>query len=300
MKVLITGMSGFVGRNLYEYLSKYSFDVHGLSLRNENWNLEISDDVDVYIHLTGKAHDLKNITTGKEYYEINYNLTKSVFDKFMSSSAKKFIYVSSVKAAADNVIGVLNETVLPSPQTHYGKSKLMAEEYVLKGESNKDKQVYVFRPCMIHGPGNKGNLNLLFKLIQKNIPFPLGCFDNKRSFLSVLNFCFVTKEFLIKENIASGIYNISDSEPLSTLNLYDILSQSINKKPRVWRIPKYLIMFLARLGDTLNLPLNTEKLQKLTSNYIVDNSKILEAIGNELPFTAVDGMFFTGKSFAND
>ena len=68
------------------------------------------------------------------------------------------------------------------PSNYFGQSKLLAEEYILSKEIPNDKHVYILRPCMIHGPGNKGNLNLLYKIVSKNIPWPLGAFENKRSF----------------------------------------------------------------------------------------------------------------------
>jgi nucleoside-diphosphate-sugar epimerase len=89
------------------------------------------------------------------------------------------------------VEGVLTEEVEPKPLTHYGKSKLMAEEYILSQPLSVGKSYYILRPCMIHGPGNKGNLNLLYQIVQKGIPYPLAAFENKRSFLSIENLCFI-------------------------------------------------------------------------------------------------------------
>ena len=102
--------------------------------------------------------------------------------------------LSSVKAAADEINGELTEEIIPKPSTHYGKSKLLAEEYILSKVLPPGKRVYIIRPCMIHGPGNKGNLNLLYQLVRKNVPWPLASFDNKRSFCSIENLCFVIKE----------------------------------------------------------------------------------------------------------
>lgn len=60
----------------------------------------------------------------------------------------------------------------------------------------RDKRVYILRPCMIHGPGNKGNLNLLYNVVRKGIPWPLGDFENKRSFTSIDNLCYVVEGLL--------------------------------------------------------------------------------------------------------
>ena len=93
--------------------------------------------------------------------------------------------------------------------------------YILSKEIPKGKRVYILRPCMIHGPGNKGNLNLLYQLVSKGLPWPLGGFQNQRSFLSVENLCFVIKELLENESIPSGVYQVADDEHCLPMNRYN-------------------------------------------------------------------------------
>jgi len=299
-KILITGMSGFVGANLKGYLPE-SFDITGIS-RTET-SSSISYDYffstnlpfDAIVHLAGKAHDLKNTSNESEYYEANFELTKKLYDKFLESDAKKFIYISSVKAAKDIVEGILDEDVLAGPVTVYGKSKRMAEEYILN-HLPIEKEVYILRPCMIHGPGNKGNLNLLYSFVSKGIPYPLGAFQNQRSFLSVENLCFVIEQLLL-QSVDSGIYNVADDNTVSTNEIIRLISKSLNKKPKLLNLPKSAIMIAARFGSITHLPLNSERLQKLTENYVVSNRKILDSIGMRLPLTATDGLLKTFRSF---
>ncbi|SOD20345.1 NAD-dependent epimerase/dehydratase family protein [Pedobacter xixiisoli] len=295
MKVNITGSSGFVGQNLINYLIGYEVDVlqrYQLS----NPSVEQLSSCDAIIHLAGKAHDLKKTSNPEEYYEVNFELTKRIFDAFLKSDAKKFIFISSVKAAADSLQGVLDEAHQPNPQTDYGKSKLMAEEYIQAQELPEGKAYYILRPCMIHGPGNKGNLNLLYKIVQKGIPYPLAAYENKRSFLSVENLCFVIKQ-LVGREIISGVYNVADDEALSTNAVVQILAASSNRKAKLWSIPSGIINKIAKIGNVLKLPLNTERLQKLTESYVVSNAKIKKALGVELPISATNGLKITAKSF---
>lgn len=249
------------------------------------------------IHLAGKAHDLNKVANPQEYYEANFELTKQLFDAFLLSKASTFIFMSTAKAIADKVNGLLTEDAVPKPKTHYGISKLQAENYILNQQLPEGKRVFILRPCMIHGPGNKGNLNLLFKIVSKNIPWPLGAFENKRSYCSIDNLMFVINEFIEREDIPSGIYNIADDEPISTNQLINLMAISQNRKPNVWKIPKGFINRLAKLGDILHLPLNTERLQKLTESYVVSNHKIKNAIGKPLPVSSRDGLLKTFKSF---
>jgi nucleoside-diphosphate-sugar epimerase len=303
-KVFITGINGFVGQNLKPYLAQ-GFEVVGIS-RNKtaaslNYEFFFQEKQDYYsiVHLAGKAHDLKKTSHDDEYYEVNYELTKRLYNQFLQSEAKIFIYISSVKAVADDVDGVLTEEVVPNPVTVYGKSKLMAEEYILTNLP-VHKKVFILRPCMIHGPENKGNLNLLFGLVGKGLPWPLGAFENQRSFLSIENLCFVIKELLENQTIPSGVYNVADDEPLSTNELIQLIANSQNKKPKILLISKRIMIALSKIGDLLHLPINSERLQKLTESYVVSNSKMKQAIGKPLPTTAAAGLLRTFKSFTTD
>jgi len=289
--IFLTGSSGFVGLS---FLNHFRSEAIKVSLRGKESNI---DDAKVIIHLAGKAHDLKKTSSPDEYYQANTYLTQKVFDAFLVSNAKLFISLSSVKAVADGLRGELTEDFIPKPFTHYGKSKLLAEQYILSKEIPEGKRVYILRPCMIHGPGNKGNLNLLYKLVSKDIPWPLGAFHNKRSFCSIDNLMFIIKEIIEREDIPSGVYNVADDEPLSTNQVISLLAESQNRKPKILKIPKGLIKFLSKLGNILKLPLNEERLQKLTDSYIVSNNKITTAIGKPLPVSSKEGLLKTFKSF---
>jgi nucleoside-diphosphate-sugar epimerase len=344
--LLITGANGFVGSNLYDLLSD-DFRLIGLDIgshgryRPENfygWNeLDKIPPVDAIIHLAGKAHDTANTSAEQEYFDINLGLTQKIFDYFLQSGAQKFIFFSSVKAVADTVPGeMLTEDAEPKPLTAYGKSKLAAERYILeeekrgRGEENdsealrpkpyalSSKQVYILRPVMIHGPGNKGNLNLLYKVVKKGIPWPLGAFDNRRSFASIGNVAFTVRRIL-ENDIAPGTYNLADDDPVSTNDLIRLISsiitpQAPSPKPYALRpqlyalrlkphasilnVPRGLIRALARSGDVLHLPLNSERLKKLTENYVVSNNRLKEALGVEkMPVSAVEGLELTIRSF---
>ena len=290
--LFISGSTGFIGVNLIKFFNDQ------YSIFNYQKDLQLEINQDAVIHLAGKAHDLKNTSKPDEYYQVNTVLSKKVFDAFLVSDAKVFITLSSVKAVADQVQGELSEEDIANPITYYGKSKLLAEQYILSKEIPKGKRVYILRPCMVHGPGNKGNLNLLFKLVSKGIPWPLGAFENRRSFCSIDNLIFIIKELIERDDIPSGVYNVADDEPLSTNKLISLIAQSQNRKPKIWKISKGFIERLAKLGDLLHLPLNTERLDKLTENFVVSNLKIKAALGIEkLPVTAKEGLVKTIQSF---
>ncbi len=317
MKILITGVHGFVGSNLVAALKK-EHTIYGLDIISPvkdgvehtfSWE-EIDEDhgssleIDAIIHLAGKAHDTKNQSAAEVYFRVNTGLTQKIFDWFVAQpKCKKFVFFSTAKAAADKVDGVLTEDVVPSPVGPYGESKIAAEQYILNSMKNRqdcfaDKQVYIFRPCMIHGPGNKGNLNLLYNVVKKGIPWPLGAFENRRTFTSIENICFAVNGVLTKD-VPTGIYNMGDDEALSTNELIEEICKSLGKKAHIWKLPKGLMNGVAKVGGWLHLPLNPERLRKLTENYVSSNAKIKAALGVEkMPVDAREGLRTTIESFS--
>lgn len=313
MKILITGIHGFVGSNLVASLSARN-ELYGVDIiapekegviKTYSWEDLEADRlpaVDAIIHLAGKAHDTKNKASALSYFRVNQGLTVKAFRYFLAHPIRKFVFFSTAKAAADKVEGVLTEDVVPTPVGPYGESKIAAETFIQDCMSEDparfdDRDVYIFRPCMIHGPGNKGNLNLLYNVVRKGVPWPLGAFDNRRTFTSVENICFAVNGVLTQD-VPSGIYNMGDDEALSTNELIDIICESLGKKAHIWRLPKGLMRAVARVGGWLHLPLNPERLRKLTEDYVSSNAKIKSALGVEkMPVDARDGLRRTLESF---
>jgi len=181
-----------------------------------------------------------------------------------------------VKAAADRVVetgrapSLLTEDIIPHPIGPYGESKIKAEEYIqsqlsiINCQLSIKKSVYILRPCMIHGPGNKGNLNLLYKVVSKGIPWPLGAFENRRSFMNIRNLSYIVEQFIL-QNPESGIY---------------------------------FITCIAQIGTFCKLPFNSERLRKLTENYVVSNQKMKTALEiTHLPVDVRTGLKHTLETF---
>jgi nucleoside-diphosphate-sugar epimerase len=280
---------------LIKEFSRLNGDSYNLIDYNYINNLNINS----IIHLAGKSHDLKNIYKSVEYYQVNTELVKLIFNSFLISDAKIFITLCTVKAVTDEYSGVLTEEHISNLNTHYCKSKLLAEQYILSQKIPEGKRVYILRPCMIHGPGNKGNLNLLYYLVSKGLPWSLRNFENSRSYLSIENLCFIIKELLYRDDIPSGAYNLAYDVPLSTNEVIKMIAESNGKKnAKILKLSTSLIMFLGRAGDLFKLPLNSERLQKLTESYEVSNAKIKALIGKPFPVSANDGLGNTFKSFS--
>ena len=288
MKILITGAYGFVGTNLCRYLVDKGHSCLALDIQKakrddvpysefHTWDeldsLDFSK-IDVIVHLAGKAHDLKNVSDPQSYFDINVGLTERIFNA-SAGKVSRFVYFSSSKAA--------------DADTPYGKSKFAAEQFL-------DGRAIVLRPAMIHGPGNKGNLNLLWGIARRGFPWPLASFENRRSFTSIGNICAAVEALC--ERGERGVYPIADDEMLSTNRLIELMAEVCGRKPKLWHFPKGLMRFAARIGDILHLPLNTERLGKLTEDSFVDNAALKKHLGwSQMPIRAEDGMRETLKRF---
>ena len=292
LKIAITGESGFVGGSISSYLYNENLQILPI-YRKDLYSNDLKyllKDVDVLIHSAGIAHDLKSINSTSEYFKVNTELTIKIFDIFLQSNLECFIFISSIKAVIDESDDEIDELVVPKPHTDYGKSKLAAENYILEKINTTNKRIYILRPTMIYGEGNKGNFNLLYKYIETGFPWPLGKYNNKRTFCSIDNLNFVIKEILNNINIPSGIYNIADDDSLSVNEVVKIIGYSSNKYVKILNIPIFLIKILALVGDYFPILFNSDKLNKLTQNFVVSNKKIKNEIKKELPIKSKNGI----------
>jgi nucleoside-diphosphate-sugar epimerase len=313
--VLITGISGFVGTHLLNYLiSNDSLSITGVSRNKEKISYLDSKihrtcsfeevysgeySFDTYVHLSGKVYNIRDKSDESEYYEANYEATKRLFDCFKhDKQAKKFIFLSTIHVLTESPDQILDESYNPEPFTPYGKSKYEAEQHI-QNECPEEKKFYILRPSMIHGPGNKGNLNLLYNLVKSGLPYPFGVYNNKRSFVSVDNLCFVLREF-IQNDIKKGLYHIADDDPTYTHELVELIAEITNRKKRIWNVPLPILNFFAKMGNTIPLPLNEHRFNKLTGDFIVSNKKLKKAIGKDLPVSSKEGLKKTLKNIEPD
>lgn len=302
-QVLLFGSSGFIGQNLSKYLNQAGLKVQGVSLRDTAVLESMTPTSETaYINLIGKAHDHGGKATEEDYFYANYELVKILFNHFMASASRLFVHISSLAAIAEfESDHPLVESDPCHPHSAYGRSKRAAEEWLLQQVLPPEKKIVIVRPPMVHGPGDKGNLQLLYKIVTKGIPYPLAAFDNQRSFIFIENFNFLMHQILYShENLSTGLYHIADDMPISTKEIIAVIREITHKRSRDLTIPKSIIVLLAKIGDKLRLPLNTKRLTKMTSNLLVSNVKIKEALTiAALPVSAKEGLKQTIQSFSS-
>lgn len=298
MRILIFGASGFIGQNLMQILQE-GCQIDSISLRDEKWKYAVNQN-EIFINLIGKAHDHSGKATKDDFYIANFELVKEIYNSFIQSQAKLLIHISSLAALEEYKSNYpLKEEDKCVPQTWYGKSKRASEIWLLNQEIPQDKKIIILRPPMVHGTGDNGNLILLYKLVSKGIPYPLGAFENNRSFISIDNFNFFIKEIIKNhEQLETGIYHIADDEVISTNQIIEVIKKVHNKRVFNILLPKFLIKCVANVGDIIPIPLNTKRLKKMTGDLTISNQKIKQALGiKKLPLTAEEGLIKTIQSF---
>ena len=301
MNILITGIYSllgpelvktFKGKNTIYGLDLVTSEIEGVRNIFTYNELKSIPNVDVVIHLDGKYMDANNLSEALVYFENNAGLTRKIFNWFTQSTAKTFIYFSSVKAVANSHIGgvALTEEMEPKPFGVLGESKLLAERYILD-LSTFGKKIYILRPAIIHGSGCLGSkdLRMMYEWVKKGLPFPFGKFVCRRSFTGIDNLAYVLKRML-ELDIPAGIYHVVDDEPLLLAEIYEMMGYFLHRKVRMWHCSKWLIHLVAWLGIRFHWHFDEYQYQKLSSDFVASNEKLKKALGIEkLPFSVVDG-----------
>ena len=238
MRVLITGKNSFLGNKVGSYLEEKSFFVDYISLKDDSW---VNQDFSIYqvlIHVAGIAHVSYKNENKDLYDEVNHQLTEKVALKAKKEGINQFVFLSSMIVYSPYEKRINNDTP-PSPKGPYATSKLNAE-LALNELKSDDFKVVILRPSVIYGPGSKGNIPKLIKLVKKFPLFPK--FKNQRSFLYVGNLAEAIYMVISKEK--SGTYHLADKTAISTTELVDAISRQLNKKIHYTKLLNPLIKIL--------------------------------------------------------
>ena len=279
MHVLLTGSSGFIGSNLLIKLLSENISVELLSRHNhknlkttiidfDNLNsfndLYIDKSIDVVFHLAGYAHDVKG--KNSEYYNLNTLSTISLAKKCLESRVKKFIFVSSIKAANYNNS---NQNQINSRDL-YAKGKREAELGLLEVAKNSSMQVVILRPALIYGPNVKGNLELMLSGIKNGWFPPLPNMNDCHFMVHIDDVVSALLKLTNQtENIDGKIFCITDGVKYSARDIYHILRSVCNKPNIRWTMPKFMFNLASFLHPAIK-----RKINKLFQNECYDYSEM--------------------------
>jgi UDP-glucose 4-epimerase len=308
MNILVTGANGFVGQHLCKILNQRGMSPSALLrkrspalnvkkqfvvedfLKNSEWK-EILQGIDVVIHTAGLAH-----VTGRpdeDYYAINTHTTEKLALECAKLGVKRFVYISSIYAIFG---GHSNPCVLTldspcTPETPYGKSKLLAEEKLRTIEKKTGLEIVIVRPPLVYGPNALGNIRMLARAIKKGIPFPFARVKNKRDMVYVENLADALMTCAIHPAAKGNTFFVSDGQPLSIVDLIQGLAQGMDKKARFFYLPESVVRL------PLKMLKKEEMLEKITGSLQVDIREIHEILGWNPFVSSTEGLEKTGHSF---
>lgn len=277
--ILVTGASGFIGRN-YKSNATYKSNIVSVSLQNTKLEEIDLTNINSIVHLAGIAHRM-NQPSGQIYYDINSTLTTNLALKAKKSGVKQFVFISTIKVYGDKEGFDINfeEDSLCLPNDDYGKSKREAEQSLLKLSDSKFK-VAIVRPSLVYGAGVKGNLEKLMKLVSKKYKLPFGNINNKRSMVYVGNLIALI-DTIIKQK-AEGVFIAGDKQPISTSYLIQNIQKNFGQKKHLFSLPG--------LFRNLIKTLKPELYKRLFCSLVVDNSITNQKLNFIPPFDSEIGI----------
>jgi len=308
--ILVTGASGFVGRALCDHLEREGRRVRKVLRRSQSlrpgldvgiegigastdWNGAF-EDVETVIHLAARAHVMRESVSDPlaVYRETNVAGTRRLAEAAAAAGVKRFIFISSIKVNGERTLTQpFRESDEARPEDAYGVTKFEAERELSRIAAGTKMAMTIIRPPLVYGPGVKGNLLALMRVVNKGVPLPLASIRNSRSLVFVDNLVSAIMTCLGAARAAGQTFLVSDGEDLSTRELIERLAMLLGSRPRLFRCPPKLLRFA---GVAIG---RKEQIARLTESLRVDSSKIRRELGWSPPFSVDQGLVETAKWF---
>lgn len=230
-RLLITGKNGYIAQKFAQFLREFpdEYDETLISLRDSGWREADFSQYDAVLHTAGIAHIKETSDNAALYYQINRDLTLEVAKAARAAGVKQFVFLSSVSVYGLEE-GTITRETLPKPSSHYGRSKLQAEEGICQLQTDHFA-VSILRPPMVYGEGCKGNYQTLVKIARKTPVFP--DYWNQRSMVSIGTLCACMKEILDKEK--TGVFFPQEREYICTCKMVQQIAGEYGRELRLVR-----------------------------------------------------------------
>ncbi|EGG98104.1 UDP-glucose 4-epimerase [gamma proteobacterium IMCC2047] len=306
LKLLVTGATGFVGSALvesllnskcYHVVSAARRTVEKAPLRQQSvlvddisaatdWTQAVKN-IDVVIHTAARAHIMNELTQNPlvEFRRVNVEGTLNLARQAIDAGVKRFIFISSIKVNGEgesNRAYRFDDTA--APEDDYGLSKWEAEQGLKALCSESAMELVVIRPPLIYGPGVKGNLALLAKAIDKELPLPLGAIKNQRDMLSLNNLIDLIKTCIEHPAAAGQVFLCCDNEPVSTPELIKLIASGRERNAHLWSLPIFILNMLASLTGKQAM------VKRLSSDFRIDIRHTMDTLDWKPPFSVAESM----------
>jgi len=306
MKLLVTGATGFVGSELVNSLlnSRCYQVVSAIRGRGEgegvyqqfvavgeinaatDWSQALRS-VEVVVHTAARAHIMNDsaIDPLTEFRRVNVDGTLNLACQAIKAGVKRFIFISSIKVNGEGEANrVYRFDDAAAPEDGYGLSKWEAEQALRALCSESTMELVVIRPPLIYGPGVKGNLELLAKVIDKGLPLPLGVISNQRDMLSLNNLIDLIKTCIEHPGAAGQVFLCCDNESVSTPQLITLIANGRGKHARLWKVPLFMLSMFACLTGRQAM------LKRLSSDFRIDSQHTMNTLDWKPPFSVAESM----------
>ncbi|MDP9263269.1 MAG: NAD-dependent epimerase/dehydratase family protein [Acidobacteriota bacterium] len=314
MKVLVTGASGFIGRNLCRHLLQSGWAVRAATRSSSSGTLipsgaetvritsvdggtdwtEALGGVDAVVHLAARVHVMheSNPDPVGAFRTVNTEGTSRLAAMAAEAGARRIVYVSSIKVNGEQTShSPFTEADVPSPDDAYGMSKWGAEQTLWDTARRTGLEVVVVRPPLVYGPSAPGNFNRLLKFIRLGIPLPLGSIQNQRSFMYIENLCDAIRVCLQHPAAAGRTFLLSDGEDVSTPELIRLLSHYLGCRSKLIPLPPTLLEAGASLLGF------HEEAERLLGSLRVDSSAIRQTLHWTPPYSLREGLRATAEAY---
>ncbi|HEV2146724.1 MAG TPA: NAD-dependent epimerase/dehydratase family protein [Longimicrobiaceae bacterium] len=317
--VLVTGATGFLGRQLSAALAAEGIPVRGLvrdpaarlpdgvepapaaGLHDREALRRALDGAQAVVHLAARVHVMRDAAADPltEFRRVNVEGTRVLLEEAVSAGVRSFVFVSSVKAVGEESDAPWTEDTPPRPVDPYGISKLEAERLVREMADRAGLHAPILRLPLVYGPGVKGNMLQLFALVSRGVPLPFGAVPNRRSMVYSGNVVAAIRAVLDSPAAGSGVFFVSDGRDLTTPELVREVARALGVEPRLLRVPPALLHVAARAGDVLSrvapFPLTSPALQRLTGSLALDASELGRVTGFRPPYSVEEGLRATAE-----
>lgn len=306
MKIIVTGATGFIGREIVSELSGKNFQIYQIGNSNINlkpaeaefFKIDITNfenvcelkklvEVDVVIHSAGLAHQFGNIKKEK-FQKTNVEGTRNILELAVTLKVKHFVLISSTAVyGTEKKLGkdvkVIDENSACRPQTFYAESKLEAERQAIEICERNNINLTIFRLAPVIGEGNAGNVARLIEAIDKQRFVWVGKGQNFKSLIYKKDVAKACVKILLKKKKGVEIFNLA-AKPVLMRDFVAEAAQNLNKKIPGFSVPPTLLKKLFQLNQKTLKIQKIQKISETVEKWLSDDVYSCDSFAKEYDF----------------